>query len=744
MFVLGKFFLFAALILAAVLSLSLLGCASQPQPQAGDSTQISNQANNTGNGNSAQIANPASEFCVSKGGAFSINATAGGEQGICTLPGGAVCDEWAYFRGECPVKTGPAADEITISIVPGNKAKDALEAGKLDYYLSPLEIADVVKIKSGASTNITLYPAVSTVMGMYVNPAPADNGINPFSSRKARFALNFLIDREKIAREVYGGAAFPILTNIWPGHPSYTEISSTVDSFNITYDKQKGMQLLGEAMAETGANKPNGTWSYNGTTIKLILPIYNGTGASKETQALANMVAGDLRNAGFDVQLKKFDSYDTLPYYSTDPKSLQWHVAIVGATYYSASKYEPVFAFGPDRQEGWWEYNNSDITAADERMGNAATDAEWNAVNRELARLYISDSVGMWLVALDSNFGARKEVSGIIDDRFVGIRSYGTLRQASTPGKKSLAIGAPSLYDNGSSWNPVVVENIYMMDLLNAIHDSAKVADPKTLEEKPFRWGFEIERYAVPTPLSQGTFAWSAADKQWATVPANATAMTKVTYDLSKYIGAKWHNGEKIGWADVLYFIASTSDRMYDSEKQKISSSQYTGVLDQVVGYRINGNQLETYMNTGAIDDSSLLGVARMFQRAAPFEIYAANDKVVFAQKKYVYGDGPSSNMTPLCLVNVSHVSDVLAAMGSLTDAEVSPMVTAGGKNYLESGMLASRLNADKEWNSAHGNLVISDGAFYLDNYNQGDGSAHLKAFRDPSYLFAAGKWLKK
>ena len=133
-----------------------------------------------------------------------------------------------------------------------------------------------------------------------------------------------------------------------------------------------------------------------------------------------------------------------------------------------------------------------------------------------------------------------------------------------------------------------------------------------------------------------------------------------------------------------------------------------------------------------------------MFQRAAPFEIYAAGDKVVFTQKKYAYGDGPSSNMTSLCLVKKDHIEAVLAAMESLTDAKIAPMVTAGGRNYMENGMLAARLKADKAWNSAHGNLVISDGAFYLDYYNQGDGSAHLKAFRDPSYPFAAGKWLNK
>jgi hypothetical protein len=33
-----------------------------------------------------------------------------GEQGMCTLPSGVVCDEWEFFRGECPPKKKPEDD----------------------------------------------------------------------------------------------------------------------------------------------------------------------------------------------------------------------------------------------------------------------------------------------------------------------------------------------------------------------------------------------------------------------------------------------------------------------------------------------------------------------------------------------------------------------------------------------------------------------------------------------------------
>jgi len=47
------------------------------------------------------IANPASQKCVTDGGEVKILKEEEGERGICLFPDGSVCDEWAYFRGEC-------------------------------------------------------------------------------------------------------------------------------------------------------------------------------------------------------------------------------------------------------------------------------------------------------------------------------------------------------------------------------------------------------------------------------------------------------------------------------------------------------------------------------------------------------------------------------------------------------------------------------------------------------------------
>jgi putative hemolysin len=52
----------------------------------------------------AGIANPASTNCINKGGTLKIQkGGGGGEYGICIFEDNRQCEEWALFRGECPI-----------------------------------------------------------------------------------------------------------------------------------------------------------------------------------------------------------------------------------------------------------------------------------------------------------------------------------------------------------------------------------------------------------------------------------------------------------------------------------------------------------------------------------------------------------------------------------------------------------------------------------------------------------------
>lgn len=58
---------------------------------------------------SPKIANPASVYCINQGGRLEIRKDKQqNEYGVCIFTSGKECEEWAFFRGECP-QTGPTA-----------------------------------------------------------------------------------------------------------------------------------------------------------------------------------------------------------------------------------------------------------------------------------------------------------------------------------------------------------------------------------------------------------------------------------------------------------------------------------------------------------------------------------------------------------------------------------------------------------------------------------------------------------
>jgi putative hemolysin len=55
-------------------------------------------------GGGAEIANPASVYCVEQGGTLDL------ESGMCTFADGSQCEEWAFFRGECSPGESPGGE----------------------------------------------------------------------------------------------------------------------------------------------------------------------------------------------------------------------------------------------------------------------------------------------------------------------------------------------------------------------------------------------------------------------------------------------------------------------------------------------------------------------------------------------------------------------------------------------------------------------------------------------------------
>lgn len=100
------------ILLILCLGLSILLCGCTQTPASGTVTPaVTTPAPATTP--ASGMANPAAVYCTQQAGTryeIRTNSTDGSQYGVCILPDGTVCDEWAYFRHECPAPaTTPAA-----------------------------------------------------------------------------------------------------------------------------------------------------------------------------------------------------------------------------------------------------------------------------------------------------------------------------------------------------------------------------------------------------------------------------------------------------------------------------------------------------------------------------------------------------------------------------------------------------------------------------------------------------------
>jgi peptide/nickel transport system substrate-binding protein len=265
----------------------------------------------------------------------------------------------------------------------------------------------------------------------------------------------------------------------------------------------------------------------------------------------------------------------------------------------------------------------------------------------------------------------------------------------------------------------------------------------------PFRWNYKVETAGSKGTLKvpEDAVMWDAARDEWRPVGSGVTAMSKVTFDLSKYIGSKWHNGQPITWADILYAISQLYEIAYDREKSAIESSIAATLserLKPIKGYRIVGNSsLEVYLDYWHFCDDYIADYAAPPGGHYPWELLAAMDKVVFEEKAAMYSNSASKSFgVPWLSVNLrDHAMLVKSALEKISFDDYKKVFTVGGKVYVTSEELEARKQADYKWFSEKGHLVISDGPFYLNAFDAKAQYAQLKAFRDPTYPFSKGKW---
>jgi peptide/nickel transport system substrate-binding protein len=219
----------------------------------------------------------------------------------------------------------PYVDEVLVSIHrDAQSAVVQLEAGALDLISIGLPITDMIRLQQDPSFHVLVNDRTGTSWVAYLNCAQA-----PTDNKLVRQALNYALDRQRIADTVWHGMVKP-LTLPWSStSPAYDAKKNRAYAFDL----DKARSLLGQA----GVTKADFdiTW---------------GVGPS-EFGTLAQIYQADLANIGLTATLRPLEAGAYLTMRSTiDYRGVQLAMHTLGDLQPASNTLG--ISYGPERNQG--------------------------------------------------------------------------------------------------------------------------------------------------------------------------------------------------------------------------------------------------------------------------------------------------------------------------------------------------------------------------------------------------------
>ena len=234
-----------------------------------------------------------------------------------------------------------------------------------------------------------------------------------------------------------------------------------------------------------------------------------------------------------------------------------------------------------------------------------------------------------------------------------GPRNPWALREAYVPGSDDVRVGHQWVWTERTTYNPVGgLGDVYAVDIWRNLADPPIWNDPFTGIPKPFRADYEVETAGPDGTLEvpADALTWDVESKTWTPVPAGTTAVSKVTFDYSKYTDSVWHDGQPITMADAIYSIAQGAELAYDPEKVRIETALAVTsrpILETFKGYRLTDDgRLEVYVDYWHFDEDHIGAYASPVSFDMPWELKAAMDDLVFEQRRAAYSDTAASRFS--------------------------------------------------------------------------------------------------
>jgi len=655
---------------------------------------------------------------------------------------------------------GPAVERIVGKSVPIAQAAAAVKAGDIDVYIFGMRAALVAPLKGDPT--VALYTAAAAFNDIILNPAPTDPACaNPFSSREIRFAMQFVVDRDYVANEIFKGFALPMYIWLSQYDPTYSVVADLISQLGIKYDLDYARSIVEQEMPKLGATKgTDGRWYCQGKPVTIVGLIR----IEDERKDIGDAFASALEQLGFAVD-RRYVTFDVAiqTVYGTDPAQFQWHFYTEGwgkgaldrwdtgsVAQYCASWFGYMPGWGTP---GWYNYANATIDELTDRLykGNFKSFEEYVDLYRRATLMCVQESIRVFVNTNLNAFVASPNLQGVTVDLGAGLRASAyNARNWYVPGRDVVNVGHLWVWTASSAWNPVPqggFTDVYSVDWFRMMYDPAMWPHPFTGEPGPFR-----ATYSVETKGPEGAFdvpadayRWNARQKAWVSA-GGEKAKSKVVFNYAKYVGARWHHGQPIKLADVLYIYAFLWDIANDPQKVARESgvaSYVNSTMAIIKGIRIlNDTAIEVYIDYWHFDPNYIASQAVVTPDMS-WEVYYATDQLVYTKQTYAASRSGATkyNVPWLSLILKDHAKAAADVLQEALDKGFFPenWFKVGDKLLLTRDEALARYRAAVDWYNKYSHLIISQGPFYLYAIDTAKQYIELRAYRDPTYLYKPG-----
>lgn len=668
-------------------------------------------------------------------------------------------------------RTGGWLDTIVIVREPdANAAVARLEAGDMHMYAD--DIAGEAATQAIASDNIQTRTQYGLFDELLFNIATCadETKFNPFSNMKINEAMNYAIDRDYVAQELYNGLAVPKYTTIAEASADRGRFAKEIRELEAkyAYNYDKAVEIITAEMEGMGAEMVDGKWTYNGQPVTLIFLI-----RTEDTRLLiGGYIATQLENMGFTVERVERTSGELSPLWvSGDPTLCEWNL-YTGAWSQTAidresnSSFEqyytnrvlpwPLWAlYAPPAEldEAAAKVFNADFASIDER----------NEVFRTALPLSMEYATRDWITSRTTVVPFRNEVS-VTTDLAGGVSGAAlwskTIRFADEVGG-AMNVGLPSVFTEpfnpfgGSNW-------VFDQMVIRGVGDLGIYSDPNTglgilgrveRAELTVRDGYPMTSSSDWVTLSfepevvvpdDAWAGWDAENQVFLTAAdvytETQTALLKSTvyYPADMYQTVTWHDGSPISAADFVMAMITAFDlgdpasANYD-EALVPTREQFLSAFKGVRIASVDPLVIETWTDAGSLDAENAV------QTWWPAAAYDYSDAAWHNMAVMLRGDANGGFAFTPDKAAANEIEQANLVAGPSLEVLASELISATAESYIPYAPTlgqyvtaedaTARYNNLAEFARRYGHYYISTGPYFLSGVFPVEGQAVLTRY---------------